>query len=162
MATETHKGRKIVAVRGRRNGYSVIVIRLNGVEIRTVPTYEATPEKAIAQIKAEIGYVGDEPDGRWGIEWYDPKTAELCPEGCHAQPVGGPCPHDTCREREANEPKRSCPQCRQDVGRYTPPWLPVAGEWIRAHRAPGSRLLCGLSDLPDKNWGRMPDREVRS
>jgi hypothetical protein len=156
-----YKGRKIVAVTRRGRDHRKIVVRLNGIEVRGVPCYrdpDAAQADAVKQIKYEIDLIDDSPpDGRWGIEWYDPATVELCAEGTHAQQHGGPCPHPACKERDAL-PKTPCRKCGTPVGRYTT----CGAEWTIAHRAPGSRLLCGMSNVPDRpGFESMPDEVIK-
>jgi hypothetical protein len=103
MTTEIYKGRKIVTrIRRGRDGREVRAT-VNGVEAMSTYAYDGAEAKVLDNIHCQIDFIDQKPvDGsRWSIEWYDPKTVELCPEGIHAQERGGKCTHPTCVEMRA-------------------------------------------------------------
>jgi len=92
VITETHKGRKIKAVKGREWGWTRLT--LNGVNLGESI---GDQQRAIAGLKGSIDHADDVGvgSGRYGAEYYAPGSYELCEHG-HARPVGGPCGHPYC------------------------------------------------------------------
>lgn len=96
MVTETYRGRKIQARKGREWGTALVTV--NG-EPASWPT--TTDLQAAADgVKSTIDFVDSEPfvnGERWAAYWYAPGTYELCDAGLHPRDVGGRCRHATCR-----------------------------------------------------------------
>ena len=96
MITETYKGRKIKATRGREWGYTRLII--NGVDLGD--TIDADQAHALAGLKRTID-AADEAgvaSGRYGAEYYAKGTYEICDNG-HAKPISGPCGHQYCAKQ---------------------------------------------------------------
>lgn len=150
MATEIYKGRKIVTRTRRGRFIREMYVTVNGVEATSTYHREGVEAWLLANVHATIDWVDSLPidGGRFGIEWYDPKTAELCAGGLHAQEIGGTCTHPTCVESNSG-PKSPCPQCGTPAGRYTPIGVPGPRLWVVAHRPEGGRKVCEASDLPE-------------
>jgi hypothetical protein len=98
MATEIYKGRKIVTKTRRTAVGREVVATVNGAFASSSYMYDGAEAKVRDNVRCTIDFIDEKPvDGsRWPIEWYDPKTVELCPEGIHAQEIGGTCKHPTC------------------------------------------------------------------
>lgn len=158
---ELYKGRKIVVWPRRTRDGREFAATVNGHFATSTYQRVGAEEELLRRVRNDIDFIDSRPIGGWGIEWYDPKTVELCPEEIHAQPIGGPCPHSTCQQRAAL-PKSPCRKCGTPVGRYEPIGV-LKSTWTIAHRAPESRLLCGASNLPDTAaYADMPDKEIKS
>lgn len=98
MATEIYKGRKIVTKTRRTVVGREVVATVNGAFASSSYAFDGAVAKVLDNVHCTIDFIDEKPiDGSsWGIEWYDPKTVELCPEGLHPQEVGGTCTHPTC------------------------------------------------------------------
>lgn len=97
MITETYRGRKLTARKGRE--YGTVVVTCGGEPVSWPMTTD--PASGLAGVRATIDFVDREPfvnGDRWGACWYAPGTYEMCQEGIHPQDIGGPCRHSTCVE----------------------------------------------------------------
>lgn len=103
MITETYRGRKLQARKGKQWGTAEVAC--NGVPVAWPTTRDM--QGALDSAKATIDFIDRDPSvdgGRWGAEWYAPRTYEMCPEGLHPQDIGGKCRHFTCaRDSVANK-----------------------------------------------------------
>jgi hypothetical protein len=99
MITETYRGRKIKARKGREWG--TILLTCNGEDIGSRDGTDLS--KAVASVKAWIDFIDLKPvnGDRWSAHWYAPGTYEMCPEGIHPQEIGGQCQHSSCVAKRA-------------------------------------------------------------
>lgn len=96
MVTETYRGRKIQARKGREWGTALVTV--NGERAWSCMTVDL--QTAADSVKAVIDLVDREPfvnGERWAAYWYAPGTYEMCDAGIHPRDVGGQCRHATCR-----------------------------------------------------------------
>jgi hypothetical protein len=95
MVTETYRGRKIQARKGREWGTALVTV---GGEPASWPM-TTDLQAAVDGVKATIDFVDREPfvnGDRWGAHWYAPGTYEMCDAGIHPRDVGGQCRHTSC------------------------------------------------------------------
>lgn len=107
MKTETYKGRKLKAVKGRGVDWGYSRVTLNGVNLGK---HLGGEDAALKWMRGGIDHADEVGvgSGRYAPEWYAPGTYELCDSG-HAKPIGGPCGHSWCVEQaaKAGETKRN-------------------------------------------------------
>jgi hypothetical protein len=94
VITETYKGCRIRAVKGKGWEWGRTRVVLNGVD---KGHYGGDEPTVVASIKATIDDAErmGVAEARFGPEWFAPGTYDLCPEG-HEMPIGGQCGHHWC------------------------------------------------------------------
>lgn len=97
MKTETYRGRRLKALRGRGRDSGYTLGWVGGVEkIRHL----GDEDGALRSLRGFVDHADEVgvASGRYGAEWYAPGTYELCGHG-HAKPLDGLCGHPYCAER---------------------------------------------------------------
>lgn len=97
MKTETYKGRRLKAVKGRGRDFGYTRTFVNGTEQHR---HLGDEDGALRSLHSCIDHADEVGvgSGRYGPHWYAPGAFELCDAG-HAKPLDGPCGHPYCVEQ---------------------------------------------------------------